>query len=79
VFPLVALLRPPISLTINREEVDDAFETPLSFLMNPANHQRLKLQWQGKERQFYAMPWQNRYIWGATAGMIRDLYERLYR
>jgi 8-oxo-dGTP pyrophosphatase MutT (NUDIX family) len=79
VFPLVALLRPPLGLSLNRAEVDEAFETPLSFLMNPANHQRLKRQWQGKERQFYAMPWQNRYIWGATAGMIRNLYERLYR
>ncbi|WP_294541136.1 CoA pyrophosphatase [uncultured Rhodoblastus sp.] len=79
VFPLVALLRPPLNLSLNRAEVDDAFETPLSFLMNPANHQRLKRQWQGQERQFYAMPWQNRYIWGATAGMIRNLYERLYR
>ena len=79
VFPLVGLLRPPLVLTLNRQEVDDAFETPLSFLMNPANHQRMKRQWQGKERQFYAMPYQNRYIWGATAGMIRNLYERLYR
>ena len=79
VFPLVALLRPPLRLTINRAEVDDAFEAPLSFLMNPAHHQRVKRQWQGKERQFFAMPWQNRYIWGATAGMIRNLYERLYR
>ncbi len=79
VFPLVGLLRPPLVLTINRQEVDEAFEAPLSFLMNPANHQRLKRQWQGKERQFYAMPYQNRYIWGATAGMIRNLYERLYR
>jgi 8-oxo-dGTP pyrophosphatase MutT (NUDIX family) len=79
VFPLVALLRPPLNLSVNSNEVDEAFETPLSFLMNPANHQRLKGQWQGRERQFYAMPWQNRYIWGATAGMIRNLYERLYR
>jgi 8-oxo-dGTP pyrophosphatase MutT (NUDIX family) len=79
VFPLIGLVRPPFALTLNREEVDDAFETPLSFLMNAANHQRHKRLWQGQERQFYAMPFGDRYIWGATAGMIRNLYERLYR
>jgi 8-oxo-dGTP pyrophosphatase MutT (NUDIX family) len=79
VFPLVALVRPPLTLEINREEVDEAFETPLAFLMNAANHQRHKRMWQGAERQFYAMPYENHYIWGATAGMIRNLYERLYR
>jgi hypothetical protein len=72
-------VRAPFQLTLNREEVDDAFETPLSFLMNAANHQRHKRMWQGRERTFYAMPFGDRYIWGATAGMIRDLYERLYR
>ncbi len=79
VFPLVGLARPPLALTPNAQEVEAVFETPLSFLMNPANHQRHKKVWQGRERQFYAMPWENRYIWGATAGMIRNLYERLYR
>lgn len=79
VFPLVGLAPPPLALKLNREEVDEVFETPLSFLMNAANHQRLQRLWQGKERHFYAMPFENRYIWGATAGMIRNLYERLYR
>ncbi|HUO54572.1 MAG TPA: CoA pyrophosphatase [Rhodoblastus sp.] len=78
VFPLVGLLRPPLDLTLNRDEVDDVFETPLSFLMDAANHQRHFRQWQGRRRQFYAMPYENHYIWGATAGMIRNLYERLY-
>ncbi|WP_374547791.1 CoA pyrophosphatase [Rhodoblastus sp.] len=78
VFPLVGLARPPLGLAVNRQEVDDVFETPLSFLMNAANHQRHFREWQGKRRQFYAMPYENRYIWGATAGMIRNLYERLY-
>jgi 8-oxo-dGTP pyrophosphatase MutT (NUDIX family) len=78
VFPLVGLVRPPLVLTLNGAEVDDVFEAPLSFLMDSANHQRMKRQWQGRERHFYAMPYQNRYIWGATAGMIRNLYERLY-
>ena len=79
VFPLVGLAHPPLSLKPDPREVDAVFETPLAFLMNPANHQRHKKTWQGKERQFYAMPFENRYIWGATAGMIRNLYERLYR
>jgi 8-oxo-dGTP pyrophosphatase MutT (NUDIX family) len=78
VFPVVALLHPPFDLTPDPREVEDVFEAPLDFLMNPANHQRLKKFWQGRERQFYAMPWQDHYIWGATAGMIRNLYERLY-
>jgi 8-oxo-dGTP pyrophosphatase MutT (NUDIX family) len=78
VFPLVGLAHPPFELAINPQEVAEAFETPLSFLMNSANHQRHFREWQGKQRQFYAMPFENRYIWGATAGMIRNLYERLY-
>ncbi|WP_298426855.1 CoA pyrophosphatase [Rhodoblastus sp.] len=78
VFPLVGVTREPLSLSINNAEVEDVFETPLSFLMNAANHQRHFLEWQGRRRQFYAMPYENRYIWGATAGMIRNLYERLY-
>jgi 8-oxo-dGTP pyrophosphatase MutT (NUDIX family) len=78
VFPLVGLLRPPFDLMLDRREVAETFETPLSFLMNPANHQKHSRVWQGKERFFYAMPWQGRYIWGATAGMIRNFYDRLY-
>jgi 8-oxo-dGTP pyrophosphatase MutT (NUDIX family) len=78
VFPLVGIAHPPFELAVNAQEVDEVFETPLSFLMNGANHQRHFREWQGKRRQFYAMPYENRYIWGATAGMIRNLYERLY-
>ncbi|HUO54552.1 MAG TPA: CoA pyrophosphatase [Rhodoblastus sp.] len=78
VFPVVGLARPPLELIPNPQEVEDVFETPLSFLMNAGNHQRHFRQWQGQRRQFYAMPYQNRYIWGATAGMIRNLYETLY-
>ena len=78
VFPIVGLTQPPLDLSVNALEVADVFETPLSFLMNEANHQRHFRQWQGRRRQFYAMPYENRYIWGATAGMIRNLFERLY-
>ena len=79
VLPLVAILDPAFTLTLNPHEVEDAFETPLSFLMDPANHQRHEREWQGRMRRFYAMPHEGRYIWGATAGILRNLYERLYR
>jgi 8-oxo-dGTP pyrophosphatase MutT (NUDIX family) len=77
VVPVVALIEPPFSLTINHHEVDEAFETPLSFLFDPTNHKREGREWQGHFRTYYAMPFEGRYIWGATAGMIRNLYERL--
>jgi 8-oxo-dGTP pyrophosphatase MutT (NUDIX family) len=77
VTPVVGLVEPPLSLVINPQEVDEAFETPLAFLLDPANHQRHGREWQGRYRSYYAMPHGDRYIWGATAGMIRNLYERL--
>lgn len=77
VVPVVGLVEPPLDLTINPAEVDEAFETPLSFLLDPANHQRHGREWNGQRRTYYAMPHEHRYIWGATAGMIRNLYERL--
>lgn len=77
IVPVVALVEPPFSLTLNAHEVDEAFETPLSFLLDPANHLREGREWQGAYRTYYAMPFGDRYIWGATAGMIRNLYERL--
>jgi 8-oxo-dGTP pyrophosphatase MutT (NUDIX family) len=78
IMPLLAIVDPSFTLTINPHEVEDVFETPLSFLMNGANHQRQSREWQGKLRHFYAMPYQERYIWGATAGILRNLFERLY-
>lgn len=74
--PVVAIITPPFELTLNSAEVESAFEVPLGFLMRPANHQRILRERDG--RRFYAMPYGERYIWGATAGMIRHLYERLY-
>jgi hypothetical protein len=76
--PLVGIVDPSLRLTINRHEVEDVFEAPLSFLMTGANHQRQSREWQGRLRYFYAIPYQDRYIWGATAGIIRNLFERLY-
>lgn len=76
--PVLGVVRPDYFLTINEDEVDDAFEVPLSFLMDPANHRRESRIWQDRERFFYTMPFGERYIWGVTAGIIRTLYERLY-
>jgi len=78
ILPTVARIRPGFSLQINRSEVDDAFEVPLAFLMNPSNHQLHAKEFRGVERTYYAMPFAERYIWGATAGILRVLYERIY-
>ncbi len=75
--PLVALVRPGFTLSANPEEVEAVFETPLEFLMDEANHSIHEREWAGRRRRFYAMPHDNRYIWGATAGMLRNLWERL--
>jgi 8-oxo-dGTP pyrophosphatase MutT (NUDIX family) len=77
ILPTVARVRPGFNLRVNRTEVDDAFEVPLSFLMNPANHQVHSKEFRGIERTYYAMPFAERYIWGATAGILRVLYERI--
>ena len=77
ILPTVARVRPGFSLHINKSEVDDAFEVPLSFLMDPANHQVHSREFRGMERSYYAMPFAERYIWGATAGILRVLYERI--
>lgn len=76
--PVLSIVRPGFRLTLNPTEVDDAFEVPLSFLMDAANHTRESRIWQDHERFFYTMPYGERYIWGVTAGIIRTLYERLY-
>jgi 8-oxo-dGTP pyrophosphatase MutT (NUDIX family) len=78
ILPTLARVKPGFNLTINHSEVDDAFEVPLSFLMNPANHQLHSKEFRGMERTYYAMPFAERYIWGATAGILRILYERIY-
>jgi 8-oxo-dGTP pyrophosphatase MutT (NUDIX family) len=78
ILPLLARVDPGYRLVINPAEVAEAFEVPLDFLMHPGNHQRLKRDWKGIERQYYAMPFNDRYIWGVTAGILRNLYERIY-
>lgn len=78
ILPLVAHIDPDYAMKVNPGEVADAFEVPLEFLMTPGNHQRLSRDWNGIERHYYAMPFQERYIWGVTAGILRNLYERIY-
>ena len=77
--PVVGFVRPGFTLTPNPAEVAEIFEAPFAFLMDPANHERRSMQAaDGAVRQFYAMPYQDQLIWGATAGMLRALYERLF-
>jgi len=77
ILPTVARVRPGFELRINESEVESAFEVPLAFLMDPANHQLHSKEFRGIERSYYAMPFAERYIWGATAGILRVLYERI--
>lgn len=78
ILPTLARVQPGFKLVLSQAEVDDTFEVPLSFLMNPANHQIQSKEFRGMLRSYYAMPYGPRYIWGATAGMLRMLYERIY-
>ena len=78
ILPTVARVKPGFDLRLSMGEVDDTFEVPLSFLMNPANHEIHRKEFRGMLRSYYAMPYGDRYIWGATAGMLRMLYERIY-
>jgi 8-oxo-dGTP pyrophosphatase MutT (NUDIX family) len=79
VVPVVALVRPGFTLTLDPVEVAEAFEVPLRFVMDPANHQRDSREWRGGRRRFfYAMPYEQRYIWGATAGMLKNMHQRLF-
>ncbi|HEX7789536.1 MAG TPA: CoA pyrophosphatase, partial [Afipia sp.] len=78
ILPTLARVKPGFELAISRDEVDDAFEVPLAFLMDPVNHKLGSKEFRGMQRSFYEMPFEQRYIWGATAGMLRALYERIY-
>jgi 8-oxo-dGTP pyrophosphatase MutT (NUDIX family) len=78
VAPLVALVDPSFALKINKLEVDEVFETPFAFLMDPANHVLEDREWLGRRRKYYAMPHEVRCSGGATAGILRNLYEKLF-
>jgi 8-oxo-dGTP pyrophosphatase MutT (NUDIX family) len=77
--PVVGFVAPGFKLKPNPAEVADVFEVPFAFLMDPANHERqFREQADGLRRYFYAMPYEDQFIWGATAGILRALYERFY-
>jgi 8-oxo-dGTP pyrophosphatase MutT (NUDIX family) len=77
ILPTVARVKPGFTLTLNPREVTETFEVPLAFLMAPANHQRRSRDWKGIPREYYAIPFGDRYIWGITAGIVRNLYDRV--
>jgi 8-oxo-dGTP pyrophosphatase MutT (NUDIX family) len=76
--PVVAWVREGFELQKADDEVDDIFEVPLDFLMNRENCERHARDWQGVTRYYNAYPWNDRYIWGATASMIKSMAERMY-
>ena len=76
--PFVGLVREGFELKIDKAEVAEAFEVPLSFLMDTKNHEPRTATWQGRERRFYGMTYDGHYIWGATAGILINLHQRLY-
>lgn len=79
VTPVVGWLTEPPSVTASPDEVAEVFETPWDFLMDPANHRRDSYELEGQPRRwFWAMPYEERYIWGATASILRGLCARLY-
>ena len=90
VTPVIALVSPDFELAPNADEVQDVFEVPLAYLMNPAHHRRHQFEWQGARREWFSMPYQDsgatangqldpveRFIWGATAAMLRNFYRFL--
>jgi 8-oxo-dGTP pyrophosphatase MutT (NUDIX family) len=77
VTPVVGLVAPPVELRLDAHEVEEAFEVPLAFLLDPANHLRHQREFQGRTVPFYAIPYRDYYIWGATAGMLINLYRFL--
>jgi 8-oxo-dGTP pyrophosphatase MutT (NUDIX family) len=78
IVPVIGFVRPDAALSANPHEVAAVFEVPLGFLMSGANHRVGNRVWQGRRRYFYEMPWRDRYIWGVTAGIIRQIYERTW-
>ncbi|MFU0507113.1 CoA pyrophosphatase [Pseudaminobacter sp. NGMCC 1.201702] len=76
--PVLGIVRPGFQLNLNAHEVDVAFEVPLRFLMDPANHHQGSRLWDDRTWVYYDMPYGGQRIWGVTAGIIRTLYERLY-
>ena len=78
IHPVVGFVEEGFDLVVDQGEVAEVFEVPLSFLMDPKNHLRHSAVWKGKRREYYAMPYGEYYIWGATAGMLVNLYKRVF-
>jgi 8-oxo-dGTP pyrophosphatase MutT (NUDIX family) len=76
--PVVGFVRPGFAIALDPREVLEVFEVPLAFLMQTANHQKHTRDWRGRQRSYYAMPYEGRFIWGATAGMLKNLQQRLF-
>jgi 8-oxo-dGTP pyrophosphatase MutT (NUDIX family) len=79
IVPVLARVRPGFALQPSRDEVDYAFEVPLAFLMSAHNHRREDSDWYGHKLSYYVIPFGKRIIWGATADILRNLYERVCR
>ena len=75
--PVIGVIMPPLQLRPDAQEVDEVFEVPLAFLLDPRNHQRHSRLYQGETRSFFAIPYRDYYIWGATAGMLVNLHRHL--
>ncbi|MBL8258986.1 MAG: CoA pyrophosphatase [Candidatus Competibacteraceae bacterium] len=77
VTPVVAFLTPPFELALDAFEVAEAFEVPLAFILDPRNHERRSMLYKGQQRSYYVIPFEDRFIWGATAAMLVDFARRL--
>lgn len=77
--PVVGIVPPDLPLVPCEAEVAALFETPLAHILDPANHQLLEAEWQGRRRSYYAIDWETHHIWGATAAIIVNLTRRLAR
>ncbi len=75
--PVVGLIEPDFPMQLDTFEVEEAFEVPLSFVLDPDNHERHSREFAGRQRHFFVLPYEERYIWGATAGMLVNLYDVL--
>jgi 8-oxo-dGTP pyrophosphatase MutT (NUDIX family) len=77
VTPVVGFVTPPFDLKLDAFEVADAFEVPLDFILDPRHHEQHSMDYQGQPRRYYVIPYQNRFIWGATAAMLVGLARRI--
>jgi 8-oxo-dGTP pyrophosphatase MutT (NUDIX family) len=77
VTPVVGLVTPPFELTLDEFEVAEVFEVPLEFVLDPCHHQRRSMLYKGQQRSYYVIPYENRFIWGATAAMLVNFARRL--